>query len=617
MSLLVQNDSGGTVVPFVTGCHPSGPMLVVVVKRVFHLVQGKPLTPVEPAPPPGGCRFAGDDPLGECVADSELAPFKPQADVLLSGSCHTPGGRPLPALVAGFSVGSLVRRIAVFGERTWKRGLFSAGASDPKPFTVMPLSWSRAYGAVGWADNPVGCGRDSDHLPNLELPERLLAKAKSAQPPAGVGPLNPLWPARAKRLGTFPSDWLKHHAPAYPADFDWTYFNAAPVEQRLAALRGDETCSFTHLHPEAPDWSVKLPSLGMRLAVEDDDGKLRRRTVALTLDTLHADTDAGTLTLLWRTWLPVRGRTLAGISRLVVVAESLAAPLPAEDLLRRLAKLEPEPVPTPPAPPAPVPPPIDWRARLAPSADLRGANLAGFDLTSCDLRGADLSGADLSGASLPHANLTGARLIGTRFEAARLTGANLERAVADGASFDHAQAAGLRGTGARFVGASFVGTHLDDADLSGADLSRASLIGASAKRIIASRALLVNTRVAEGTDLTEARLDHVQGATSCWQQARLVQADLRESDFPGAVFPQAVLTHARLTACDLTRAVFTGADLQRADLSGSQCLHASFHQADCRHAVFTGACCFETDFTLCAVAGGVFQGTDLTRTVLK
>lgn len=661
MALLIQNDSGGAVVPFVTGCHPSGPMLVVVVKRVFHLVPGQPLAPVEPPPPPGGCLFAGDDPHGECLADSELAPFKPQADVLLSGSCHAPHGRAVPALVAGFSLGPVQKRIAVFGERTWRKGLFSAGAGDPQPFTVMPLTWSRAYGGPGWRDNPVGCGRDSDHLPNLEWPDRLLAKPKAAQPPSGVGPLNALWHARARLLGTFPADWLKRHAPAYPADFDWSYFNAAPADQRVPGhLRGDEACSFLHLHPTAPEWTTRLPGLGMRIAVEDDVENGRRRVQALVLDTVHADTARGTLTLLWRGWLPVRGHELSCVRRLLVAVETLGAPLTSETLLLGLAAIpEPAPVPLPAADhPAPLPvvaPPIDWLARIAPGADLRGAPLAGLDLGGRDLGGCDLTGADLRGTRLHRARLDRSRLGGAKLEAADLseaslrgvdaggadfTGALLDRAVCDdallpaaqfteawlcgasldrvqaaGAVFDRARGDGLRARDAAFAGASFVGARLDDADLGGSDLTGASFVNVSAPRLAASRARLVNTRIIAG-DFSQARFHQVQAAASCWQGVRLVQADFSGSDLPGAVFPQALLTHARLTACDLTGALFVGADLQRADLSGAKCLHASFHQADCRSAVFTGALCFESDFSVCAVDGASFAGADVTRTVL-
>ncbi|HEX3132010.1 MAG TPA: DUF2169 domain-containing protein [Planctomycetota bacterium] len=661
MSLLLQNDSGGAVVPFVTGCHPSGPMLVVVVKRVFHLAPGKPLTPIEPPPPPAGCTFVGDDPNGECLSDSELAPFKPQTDVLLTGSCHVPHGRALPALVAGFSVGALTRRIAVFGDRTWKKGLFSTGASDPKPFTMMPLTWSRAYGGPTWRDNPVGCGRDSNHLPNLEHPERLLAKPKSPQPPAGVGPINPLWHARASRLGTFPADWLKKHAPAYPNDFDWSYFNAAPGEQRLSGhLRGDETCSFTHLHPAVAEWSTCLPGLSMRIAVEDDENAGRRRTQALVLDTLHADTERGTLTLLWRGWLPVRGRDLGCVRRLVVAVEALNAPITTATLLAHLAA-----IPTPPPPmPAPVEPPlahevsvppIDWRARIAPGADLSNAPLAGLDLTGQDLSGCNLTETDLRGACLRRARLDHALLIGARLEGADLTdatlvaadctGADFTRAVLDRAVFDDARLGGARcegawlrraslarvyGAGMIFdrirgdglkahdalcAGASFAGAVLDEADFTGSDLSRASFVHATARRLIASRARLSNARLIN-SDFSGARLNHLQAAASCWQHVRLEHVDFSEGDLPGAVFPQAVLTHARLIACDLTDALFVGADLQRADLSGSKCLHTSFHQADCRNAVFTGALCFEADFTECATTGANFAGVDVTRTVL-
>jgi hypothetical protein len=68
----MQNNSGGAVVPFVCGCHPTGPMVVVVVKRVFLLIAGETMTPIEPPPATAGCDYRAMIHSAN-VADSELA----------------------------------------------------------------------------------------------------------------------------------------------------------------------------------------------------------------------------------------------------------------------------------------------------------------------------------------------------------------------------------------------------------------------------------------------------------------------------------------------------------------------------------------------------------------
>ena len=65
--------------------------------------------------------------------------------------------------------------------------------------------------------------------------------------------MNPAWPQRAPKVGKdYGARWRKERSPYYAEDFDWTYFNAAPADQRLPGyLRGDEPLVFQNLHPTA------------------------------------------------------------------------------------------------------------------------------------------------------------------------------------------------------------------------------------------------------------------------------------------------------------------------------------------------------------------------------
>lgn len=638
---ILRNETPFSVTPFIHQGAPVGPQLIVVVKACFTLAPGQPLAPIVPPPPPTGCVFAGEPETGECLIDNELAPLKPDGDVLVLGSCHAPGGRPLRSAIVELRFGGAVnKKLAVFGARTWRKGLFASGATDPEPFTSMPLSWSRAYGGLGFEANPAGCGKGGetgDTVPNIEDPTRPLAGRGKGSAAAGLGPLNPCWPGRRRLMGTYPSDWLKNHAPKLPKDFDWHFFNSAPADQRVpGGLKGDEEATLVRLHPAAETWTLRLPGLAMRCAVEDDvavDGRPRRREMPLVLDTCQFEPDAGVLTLLWRGQLPVGGSDLACVHAVAVTSHPLRALLPPPAVLALLegvwAPPQPAPEPPPPVPPPPASVPLSGaEAKAAPSlagADLRKADLAGAELAGMDLShaclagarlvGAKLAGARLTGADLRQADLSGADLAGADLSGADLSDARLELATGAGALFDRARLDRARATGAKLAGASFVEASLAGAVFSRADLTGASLVTADARGLVAEDALMTNLRTAAGTDLTGARLAGISAAKSCWQHARLEGADLSEADLMDAILLKADLRGAKLRAADLTGASFVGANAQRADFSDAKCLHASFLEADLRNARFVGACCFEANLVQAQMDGADFAKADVGRTV--
>jgi hypothetical protein len=133
---------------------------------------------------------------------SDAVVAKVAADVALFG--HARSATPVPWLDVSLQVGRVRRAVRVFGDRRWRR---EEGwrASDPAPFTKMPLGFEHAFG--GWdrrhadparhaADlrNPLGRGflvdpRDAEGvpLPNLEDPDALIRSPSDAPAPAGLG----------------------------------------------------------------------------------------------------------------------------------------------------------------------------------------------------------------------------------------------------------------------------------------------------------------------------------------------------------------------------------------------------------------------------------------------
>jgi len=209
----------------------------------------------------------------DAVLDAAMP--KPQSEVLLHGYAFAPEGKAVPALSVEFSVGPITKTVYVFGDRFWQgRGNILSVISDPAPFTVMPLTYDRAFGGPGYDRNPLGKGYAAVRnergeevlpLPNLENPRHLIAAPADRPEPAGVGPLEGTWPQRAKKLGTYDRRWFEDRWPGYPEDMDWSYFNAAPADQQqLDFFTGGEMVILKHLHKDKPRIESHLPRLRQR-----------------------------------------------------------------------------------------------------------------------------------------------------------------------------------------------------------------------------------------------------------------------------------------------------------------------------------------------------------------
>src|SRR6202042_3058658 len=107
--------------------------------------------------------------------------------------------------------------------------------TPPQPFAYLPLRWELAYGGPSSKDNPVGVGEDpgDPRLPSLVDPA-------DPKKPAGLGPGPASWPSRRAALGGADPAALAVPSPSLHAGIDLAYFNAAPPEQQLAAILGDE-----------------------------------------------------------------------------------------------------------------------------------------------------------------------------------------------------------------------------------------------------------------------------------------------------------------------------------------------------------------------------------------
>ncbi|NUP07440.1 MAG: DUF2169 domain-containing protein [Polyangiaceae bacterium] len=270
------------------------------------------------------------------------------------------------------------------------------------------------------------------------------------------------------------------------------------------------------------------------------------------------------------------------------------------------------------------------RERVSAHAAVKGsfvrARLAGLDLSGLDLSGRALAGADLRTTNLQRAKLDGADLTGAQLVRANLREASLVQVIANQAD-------------------------LFEADLTSADLSRASLSGAGLRSARLSQSRLIEAdltgAVLTAADLEEAKLDgaelaraNLAGANlrrahavrSLLPKALLTSADLREavldaSDMSDCILEGAQLGGASLDDATLDRAVAGGTSFARASMKGSRAEAALFERADFRgaiadssnwsDAILRGALLQEASLVRANLAGADLTGADLHRSVVK
>lgn len=203
---------------------------------------------------------------------------KLRGEFLVSGKAVTPMRLPLSCMEVSASVGTLHKRIAVSGDQFWCPGLLRTHITDAKLFVEMPITYKRAFGGEGHADNPVGvgylaqCGVDAGlkvQLPNLQSPGRPILHQRDEPAPCVLGPVDLAGIGRISSSGTFDKNWFKQRYPLLPVDFDFSVYNVAPADQQLGCgfFTGDEAVCIDGMHDTERNIASHLPGLLMRLFV--------------------------------------------------------------------------------------------------------------------------------------------------------------------------------------------------------------------------------------------------------------------------------------------------------------------------------------------------------------
>ncbi|MFC1889795.1 DUF2169 domain-containing protein [Thermodesulfobacteriota bacterium] len=655
--------------PFVGRIGFPGHSLTLIIKGTFDLVPGEAAVTAEEEGlfPTGDELYEDDDEgLGSFRYESDFAYFKPRADLLLVGKCHTPGAKPRTACRVTFKVGAKSRSLAVFGDRYWKRVLGPiAGMTDPEPFTEMDLRYENGFGGPKVKKNPVGKGNEQKGaddgstiwpLPNIEDPQDLIGSQRSRPEPAGFGPLGRTWDQRSSKLGTYKGKYLEERWPWFPEDFDWGHFNAASAGMQVEGyLKGDEKLYFENLHREHPQYLSQLPGLRARCFLnepeESSEDRPLFREVLMKLDTLWVDMETEKLVLVWRGVTKVKSEEYEELLHAFIVSENLDGPAESVDyyqalFLKQLAEEE-EDFETEEPETGDVEEPIDIDEEIARvEAEVRAALIAGGIDPDAEIpppseetkqeearilkefgieeeeekepltreiiqeritRGEGFAEEDLSGIDLSDLDMKGI---------------DFQKAILAGVCFKNSVLCEANLTEADLEMADLSGANLKKADLKEADLTEANLAGADLTGAMLEWAIF------EKAKLEGAVLDQVMAKDACFSEANLTGASLKESILSGADLSESIIDRADFRGSELLDTAVDGAsgvqvNMEEADLTelraSEECnfTQGSFRKAIGKESIWEKANLKDADFSFSTMEGADFTEASLEKANLS
>lgn len=297
--------TGGTVV----WRHGGELRVTIIAKAAFVIVPEQPMVPAEPEPIITTEVHHGNSVARSVRLTAENAPRLVETDVLLTGHACAPEGQPVrwaSARLAVFRDQALLdKSIYVYGD--------DAGAV---PFERIPLVYERARGGLGFPDNPLGTGLlELSSRPNLVHPER-------ADEVACFAPISRTWLARRRLLSGEARKAAESATPEIDEGFDWSYFQAAPIDQRIKGLRGDEWLVLEGMSATLPRVRSRLPSARAEARLFGLPGTPDGAPLALVADTLRVDADRMGCWVVWRADIAVPSEEALSTLRVMVGVET-------------------------------------------------------------------------------------------------------------------------------------------------------------------------------------------------------------------------------------------------------------------------------------------------------
>lgn len=270
-------------------------------------------------------QYQDDDPCKPVKQAGDVVASKQGFEILISGRAHpvSPAkGLIVQATLLDEQKQELwQKKLAVFGERKWVSGLMGRSISEPTLIKdPVPLSYALAYGGqyqdrknrlVQFEQNPAGIGfnPDDEQLPAIEQ-KPLIKSRRDQRPPAGFGPIAPMWAPRQEAWQNLDTDAAQAGECPYPASVSRDIFNCAPSDQRFPEFPAKaKYLRLQHMNAQQAIMDVNLPELTLKAAVQCISDR-QPKPLDLTCDTLTIDSEEKTINILWRASVPWNFDTL-------------------------------------------------------------------------------------------------------------------------------------------------------------------------------------------------------------------------------------------------------------------------------------------------------------------
>ncbi len=305
--------------------------------------------------------YFGDINESSVKQESDLAPFKPECDIIVNATAYAPGGKPSPRFIVEVRINStddsappiLEKKLIVTGPCCWEKRLIGGWAlKEPvSPIASLPIRYEYAFGGecrisqddpdcvkveeefrltpeqryrhpdgpatapIAHAiceNNPLGMGYvEKWYLkakgikifpaPRIHDPENPVTTIDETYAPNGFGVVSRQWKQRLQLAGTYDGRWSEERWPDLPVNFDMTYWNGANPDMRTPHLAGGERITLTNLTPDGK-LHFTLPDDTPFVNVFYEDGKTG--TFPAKLDTLVIEPDSMKVAIVWRAVVP-------------------------------------------------------------------------------------------------------------------------------------------------------------------------------------------------------------------------------------------------------------------------------------------------------------------------
>lgn len=252
--------------------------------------------------------------------ESDVCILKKGTDIVLNGHAYAPHNQMSQMVDVGLQINDKSIVYRVFGDRQWIKNGLSWGATAPKSFDRLALTYENAFGGVDVSTledeivqysefNPIGKGFVGNkkspveglYLPNIENPQTLISQYKDRPMPSGFGFISRSWHPRVQLAGTYDENWQTNRMPLLPLDFNEQYYNAAhPSLITPSHLLGGERILLRNLSSLGdigfivPEWNTPV-----KVTV-----KGRSKNIKPLLDTVVIEPDINNVSLTWRVTMP-------------------------------------------------------------------------------------------------------------------------------------------------------------------------------------------------------------------------------------------------------------------------------------------------------------------------